>query len=1558
MITRYRLSVLLIPYFTCLFGVALFFDHDTLAVDNQYDVGVAKIDITPTYPVRLNGFGFRRLESEGVAQQIWVKALAISKGDDPPVVIFTVDNLGVRSSMVDSVAGELKKQFDIPRKNVVLTFTHTHCAPKVNGASDNIFGENIPEDHQKHIDQYTDELSAALIKVGSEAIKNRTPCTMHWSVGSVGFAANRRTAGGPTDHDLPVLVVKNENKEIIAIYTSYACHCTTLSFNQIHGDWAGCAQQTLERLYPGAIAMVAIGAGSDSNPDPRDQVEHAIDHGNQIASEIARLTKTEMTPVTGNIHAQLEFVTLPLSAHPTREQFEQTAQQQDPVGYNARVQLARLDRGEKLITELDYPIQTVTFANELAMVFLAGEVCVDYSLRLKKEIKPEHIWVHGYCNDFVGYIPSERLLGEGGYGGGSEIPYFDWPSSLKAGMEQKIIDQVKAQVPKSFHVPPGTNGVAPKSPDQSMKLMKTHKRFRVELAASEPQIQDPVAIDFGADGTLWVAEMPDYTREVDDQFKQHGRISHLRDVDNDGFFESASVFVDGLRFPTDVKVWRKGILVCDAPDILYFEDTDNDDVADVRKQLFTGFATHNPHARVNSLRIGLDQWVYGSCGLFGGEITSFNGSVTKLGARDFRCNPDTGDIEPVTGNSQQGRVRDDWDNWFGCDNSDLLRHYPWTDHQNSNPFAKSPPTAISLAVNQRLFPPRDIVTFKLSGSPGVATSACGIGVYRDTILGADLQGNVFCCEPVNQLVHRVVLEPSSATFSGHRAKEESGSEFLTSTDRWFRPVQIRTGPDGALWLVDMYRYVIEHPRWIPAESKQALDTFAGSRLGRIYRIVPNDRSLRDAVNLESLNPTQLVEQLETANGTRRDLIQQMLVWKNDDSISDLLRQLFKRSSHPKARVHAICILDALNSADQPTIKLALADTHAGVRRQAIRIASRGSIDPYMDHFLGLASDESAQVRMQLAFSLAVANNQVAAQTLAKLLGADGDQYVRAAATSSLNESNLDAVFRYFVQNYPLDANNTARLDTVATLVEMRGALGSAEQIHETLCWLLDMPGENMAQQVSMLAVLLAAADKRNNPPTVTLHETELKGISVLVQSVDRALQSSNGDQTIVMAAIRFVGRRSGPFSNQLFHDAGVARSKTATQQLAEMIGPQQPPEFQHAALNSIAVIGDPHAPGLLLQRWPNSTPVIRTAMLDCMVSRNNWLPDVLQAVEKGELNRSEFSSAHVSRLTEHSDPAIQKRAGQLFVSTISQSGQLDLKQWEPVLQIAGDAIRGQKVFNKHCAICHPTHDQSKAVGPNLKSLTQPTPRSILESIVNPNLDLQQQFVQYNALMLDGQTISGILYSETANSITLRDKEGKDHNLLRQDIDQLRATQISMMPEDLVKQLDQQQIADLISSVIQLGKGPKSLPGNQPRLIVAADDGSIVLPADSAEIFGGDITFEGAPFQNIGYWHGVNDHVSWHVQIEKPGAYDVWMEFACHASVAGNTLVIESGDAAIVHTIGGTGQWSDYQKIKLGSIELNSSTVSVTARPADDLKTEALMDLRTLLLVPEGSDPRW
>jgi hypothetical protein len=316
-----------------------------------------------------------------------------------------------------------------------------------------LFGADIPPEHQQQIDRYTRELADKLEQVALAALKARKPAVLSRGQTEAGFAWNRRPQSGPVDHDLPVVVARDKSGGIRAIWASYACHCTTMSDtpNHICGDWAGFAREYLERDHPGAIAVITIGCGADADPKPRTGLEFAKQNGNAISSAVNALLQQPLEPVSGKLECRVKSLALPFDKLPTRVEWSTRAASPNHwVAYHAKQNLARLDRGEKLPTELPYMVQTWNFGDQFAMVFLPGEVVVDYSLRLKQEYDPARLWVNAYANDVPCYIPSRRVWQEGGYEGGDAMIYYDRPVRFNDATEELIIAAVRQLMPGSF----------------------------------------------------------------------------------------------------------------------------------------------------------------------------------------------------------------------------------------------------------------------------------------------------------------------------------------------------------------------------------------------------------------------------------------------------------------------------------------------------------------------------------------------------------------------------------------------------------------------------------------------------------------------------------------------------------------------------------------------------------------------------------------------------------------------------------------------------------------------------------------------------------------------------------------------------------------------------------------------------------------------------------------------------------------------------------------------------------------------------------------------------
>ncbi len=428
------------------------------------EVGVAKIDISPYGPIRLSGYlrvGERAKESEGVLQPIWAKALAIGSDAQGPSVVITVDLAGIQAHMTAEVGSWLSKQTKFDPSHLSICASHTHSGPDMGNSHSMYFDPKLPADQLARIAYYLDSLTPKLEKVALEALKNRTPSLVSWGQGTVDFAMNRRVIkngvwighgqvpDGPVDHALPLMTVTDLKGNIKALFVSYACHPTTLlwDIDKVHGDWVGEAQVLMEQDHPGAIAMVAQGCGGDSDPIERNDLTAVLHNGQKIANEVNRLLKTKLQPLTVAPTVKNVKVQLPFDHVPGVAEFAGMLTDSGAKGHNAEIYLERIVRGIPIDSSLTYPIQSWTFGKDLTMLFLGGEVLADYSLRLKRELGGDHLWINAYANDVKAYIPPKRVIKEGGYEVEVNMYYYDHPFRFSEKIEEIIVDAVHSIVP-------------------------------------------------------------------------------------------------------------------------------------------------------------------------------------------------------------------------------------------------------------------------------------------------------------------------------------------------------------------------------------------------------------------------------------------------------------------------------------------------------------------------------------------------------------------------------------------------------------------------------------------------------------------------------------------------------------------------------------------------------------------------------------------------------------------------------------------------------------------------------------------------------------------------------------------------------------------------------------------------------------------------------------------------------------------------------------------------------------------------------------------------------
>ena len=456
-------------------------------------VGVAKVDVTPREPVVLAGYGGRTKAFDGIDSPLWARSLVI--GGEEPAVIVVVDNCGVPGKLRSLLAERLSKR-GIPEKNLVVAATHTHNAPNLRGYAPILWAGRTNPSQEKGIDNYTNFLIDKMETVVTEALKKREPMQLSWSRGTVQFGGNRRLiregkwAGfgfqrnGPVDHSLPVLVARDDKGNARAVWANYACHCTTVgSRNHVDGDWAGYANEMIEKEFKSAVSLMTIGCGADIGPQPSGGLVDARRHGSSIAKEVKNLLEKEMIPLPGVTSVTGTNAKLPLIEPLPRKHWEAQKSAGNFHGELAKEMLSQLDSNGKIPSEVDYPVHSWKFGDQLAMVFLAGEVVVDYSVRLNRELDWKRLWISAWANDMPGYIPSKRILKEGGYEAEFSQVYYGLPGPYLPEVEDNVVSAVTGLLQDDF----GANENQKTAPFHSFPSLEPATFKRISSWLREPK---------------------------------------------------------------------------------------------------------------------------------------------------------------------------------------------------------------------------------------------------------------------------------------------------------------------------------------------------------------------------------------------------------------------------------------------------------------------------------------------------------------------------------------------------------------------------------------------------------------------------------------------------------------------------------------------------------------------------------------------------------------------------------------------------------------------------------------------------------------------------------------------------------------------------------------------------------------------------------------------------------------------------------------------------------------------------------------------------------------
>ena len=571
----------------------------------------------------------------------------------------------------------------------------------------------------------------------------------------------------------------------------------------------------------------------------------------------------------------------------------------------------------------------------------------------------------------------------------------------------------------------------PLSPEKALSSFDLNKDFKIELFAAEPFVLDPVEMSFDEQGNAFVVEMPDYPFKPASGIGT-GKIIMLSDTNGDGRIDKSTIFADSLLEATSILPWKGGLIVTAAPNIFYLKDTNGDNRADTKELLFTGFFKNNPEAQITNLRYSVDNWIYASNFGQEGNVTSVRNPgapALSMSGADFRFRMDRGQFELETGPTQFGQTIDDWGHRFLTENSIHIQEsvIPWrythrhpylpfhrgitniSDHDPLMYNVTAPPYWRVERTKRRNQAFQEHHLDQVEYAQGHFTAASGTTMYLGDAFPGKYYGNVFIGDVSGNLVHRDILTaPADSVVSvAKRDDVEKTREFLTSTDPWFRPDNFTVGPDGALYIMDMYRQHIESPASIPEDLKTDMDYGNGKDRGRIYRIVPKNAGANKRVSPDMKNASteQLVEQLSNPGQWWRLQAQRLLLERQDKSAVPALKNLFTRHQDPRVRLHALYALEGLNSLDAKIVEQAMKDAHPGVRENGIILSEK--YPECLPQLIERINDSSARVALQATLSLGEFPAAQVVPALASVIEKHGrDYWFRIAVLSSEAGSSL------------------------------------------------------------------------------------------------------------------------------------------------------------------------------------------------------------------------------------------------------------------------------------------------------------------------------------------------------------------------------------------------------------------------------------------------------------------------------------------------------------------------------------------------------------------------
>jgi putative membrane-bound dehydrogenase-like protein len=1418
----------------------------TAGIADEFRAGAYAKNIDPkTFPVWVNG-GIAGHQVDRVKDALFARCLVMSQGKTK-LAIAIVDNCILPHEITDRVKAIVEQKIGIPPTNILIAATHTHSAVSVTGTHgcpvQEDYAQQLPEWIAEGIIEAHQRLKPARVGTTSVVAEKYIYCR-DWlmkpgTANSIPFSGrtsddaamnpgygneNKLAPLGPIDRLIPILSIQDLESKPLAVLASFSTHYAGAP--ALSSDYFGVVCNRLAKeLRPDApqefVGFMANATSGNANcvdfSKPREPFTH-VDVGNYVADRILSAIPQVQYSVPDSLDVAFDSfdakVRMPSSKEVAEAKQWIEKNLQDRLPKNTQENYAR---ETVLLSELPPTRRFNVQAFRIGDSVIAANPCESYcESGLKIRQSSPFAWTMniGLANGHCGYIPPPEMFQLGGY-----TTWRCRTSCLEEFAEPKMVDAIGRLLSSLGQrrpaKPVATNSQSslrsPLTPRESLNTFELEEGFEIQLVAAEPQVIDPISIQIDKQQRIWAVEMRDYPSG---SMEPRSRVVILRDLDKDGYYETSSVFADKLRFATGVQPWLDGALVTVEGKLVFLRDTDGDLRADREEVWLEGFSAGNPQLRANHPTITSDGWLTIASGLRGGKVSGSQGTrwadqSIDLTGSDLRAHLFRRELQAISGPSQFGLAFDDVGRRYGCSNRvPCFEVLAEKNDINLSPlagFASPIRNALPSEADSRVYPLVDAWTTS-NLHAGQFTAACGVCVTHSSIFGHTDTTTVLTCEPTGGLVQRKQISRTRG-FASETADSTSapGKEWLASRDTWFRPVDLYEGPGGDIYVVDMYRAVIEHPDWVPAELKNRPDQRFGDEHGRIYRVTAKKSAASPSSEKNAINTTKddasawakrqnMLQQLESLflstasqpNSSRNP--QKVLQWRES------LKASAAKENRADVQQYAglLAAVDSLTLAD---LEIILQSNNQEIQWVGLRLAPSFQKEPITDvafqsKLASLLRSDDLDISRQSAWFLAhcidrgllTLSEQLKDACVYALQTHPNDPHTW-MAVSAAAKNQLPILTKEFLkiaaQQRSGERWGTVALDAVEKLNQVASNSNDSDsnQIIELAYSVLANPAAPSDGAGIALRVLCGYASKTKIDDSLRQR---------IVDSTIR-IYDSNKDPESTVAAIRLLGSEWGrdiPDSMARLITALSSNSPATVRAAVQSLGRNESDEFDR----------------WLLDHFVSSPNTLRSLLFDTIRNRPTRLAKLIDALESGAIPLRILDAAQVQSLRRITDKPLAERVGKLLAATINLNRSKVIESYSQSMRgltIGIDPNRGKELFAKNCSNCHRLDGVGTAVGPDISDSRTQSYDQLLIAILDPNRAIDANYFRYLALTDDGETIEGLLKDSNAQSITLEGQNGTRRVLDRASLQEFKSSGLSLMPEGIEAQLPPTDLAELL-----------------------------------------------------------------------------------------------------------------------------------------------------------------